>query len=182
MQNATGNTYGFLSQIFQLYLMVIDKLLNNPDLAAELRYVLIAVYSLVFVILLFLLFSFAKLLLNLLARSVSALFGYLSAALDNPKSLPYVSLLVLVQAVPWYFSLLVLILVFCGLAALITSDPVWSESFKYIMGATVGSLIGVVQKKEQVAVESRLYALLERETAKSISERPAVVTPDERQP
>lgn len=167
MNNATGQTYGFLTQIFQQYLMVIDRLLLTPDLTTELRYILILVYSLVFVSLLFLFFLFAKFVLSLVARAVSALFVYLTSSLDNPRSLPYVSVLVLIQAVPWYFTLLILILVFCGFAALITDSAIWAESFKYIMGATVGSLIGVVQKKEQVAVETRLYGLLERETERS---------------
>ncbi|MBM3114783.1 hypothetical protein [Jeongeupia naejangsanensis] len=168
MSNTTGETYGFLSQMFQLYLMVIDRLLQTPELSAELRYTLILVYSCVFVIMLSLLFLFAKFLLSLIAKGISALFLYLTASLDNPRSLPYVSTLAFVQSIPWYFSLLVLILGFCGLAALITGNPVWSESFKYIMGATVGSLIGVVQKKEQVEIESRLYGLLERETKQSL--------------
>ena len=167
MNNATGQTYGFLTQIFQQYLMVIDRLLLTPDLTTELRYILILVYSLVFVFLLFLFFLFAKFVLGLVAHAVSALFVYLTSSLDNPRSLPYVSVLVLIQAVPWYFTLLILILVFCGFAALITDSAIWAESFKYIMGATVGSLIGVVQKKEQVAVETRLYGLLERETERS---------------
>ncbi len=170
MNNATGQTYGFLTQIFQQYLMVIDRLLLTPDLATELRYILILVYSLVFVCLLFLFFLFAKFVLGLVAKAVSALFIYLTSSLDNPRSLPYVSVLVLIQAVPWYFTLLILILVFCGFAALITDSAIWAESFKYIMGATVGSLIGVVQKKEQVAVETRLYGLLERETERSFSD------------
>ncbi|BCL75589.1 hypothetical protein JHS3_13250 [Jeongeupia sp. HS-3] len=172
MRSTTGETYGFLSQIFQLYLMVIDRLLQTPELSAELRYVLILVYSCVFVVFLSLFFWFAKFLLSLIAKGFAAIFLYLTASLDNPRSLPYVSILALVQSIPWYFSLLVLILGFCGLAALITDNPVWSESFKYIMGATVGSLIGVVQKKEQVEVETRLYGLLERETTQSLDASP----------
>lgn len=181
MNNATGQTYGFLARIFEQYLMVIDRLLLTPDLTTELRYMLILVYSLVFVSLLFLFFLFAKFALGLVARAVSAMFVYLTSSLDNPRSLPYVSVLVLIQAVPWYFTLLILILVFCGFAALITDSAIWGESFKYIMGATVGSLIGVVQKKEQIAVETRLYGLLERETERSFIDS-SNVAPNKGQP
>jgi len=180
MNNATGQTYGFLTQIFQQYLLVIDRLLLTPDLTTELRYILILVYSLVFVCLLLLFFLFAKFVLGLVAKAVSALFVYLTSSLDNPRSLPYVSVLVLIQSVPWYFTLLILILAFCGFAALITDNAIWAESFKYIMGATVGSLIGVVQKKEQVAVETRLYGLLEREAERSFSDN-SDIAPNKRE-
>lgn len=172
MKNATGETYGFLSQIFQQYLMVVDRLLQNNNLSIEIQYSLLIIYTVVFVALLFLFFLFARFLLTLVAKGVAAVFAYLTASLDNPRSLPYVTVLVLIQSVPWYFSLLILILAFCGMAALITDSAVWTESFKYIMGATVGSLIGVVQKKEQIEVETRLYGLLEREAVQSISNSP----------
>lgn len=172
MKNATGETYGFLSQIFQQYLMVVDRLLQNNNLSIEIQYSLLIIYTVVFVVLLFLFFLFAKFVLTLVAKGVAAVFAYLTSSLDNPRSLPYVSVLVLIQSVPWYFSLLILILAFCGMAALVTDNPVWTESFKYIMGATVGSLIGVVQKKEQIEVETRLYGLLEREAVQSINTSP----------
>lgn len=167
MRDATGSTYGFLADIFRLYLFIIQDLIKNPDIPPDLRYILLAVYSVAFITLLFLLFWFLKFLIALVARGIAAFFSYLSVALDNPRSIPYVSILVLVQTVPWYFSLLCIILAFCGIAALLTDSPVWTESFKYIMGATVGSLIGVVKKQEQVEVEGRLYGLLEQEAAKA---------------
>jgi len=168
MKNAAGETYGFLSGLFQFYFMVMDRLLQSNELPGEQRYLLIIVYSLIFALMLSLVFWFAKFLLSLVAKGIAAIFAFLTASLEDPRSLPYVSILVLVQSVPWYFSLLILILGFCGLATLITDNQVWAESFKYIMGATVGSLIGVVQKKEQVEVESRLYGLLERKATHSL--------------
>jgi len=167
MRDATGSTYGFLSNIFGAYVFVIQELIKNPDIATELRYVLIAVYSVAFIVLLFLLFSFLKFLITLIARGIGTFFSYFSAALDNPRSVAYVAVLVLVQTVPWYFTLLLIILGFCGLAALVTDSPVWTESFKYIMGATVGSLIGVVKKQEQIEVEGRLFGILEEQATKA---------------
>lgn len=167
MKDVTGSTYGFLSSLFQTYVILIQELLRNTDIPSEFRYLLIVVYSVIFISILLLLFSFLKFFITLVARGVAVFFAYFSAALDNPRSVAYIAVLVLVQTVPWYFTLLLSILGFCGLAALITDSQVWTESFKYIMGATVGSLIGVVKKQEQIEVESRLFGILEQEATKA---------------
>lgn len=167
MKDMTGSTFGFVSSLFQAYVFLIQELIRNNEIPPEFQYLLIGAYSIIFLLILFLLFSFLKFLITLISRGLAVFFAYFSAALDNPKSVPYIAVLVLVQTVPWYFTLLLSILGFCGLAALITDSQVWTESFKYIMGATVGSLIGVVKKQEQVEVESRLFGILEQEATKA---------------
>lgn len=167
MKDATSLTYGFLANLFQFYTLLIQNLIKNSDIPLDLRNILIAVYTVAFVFLLFLLFWFLKFLLTLVAKGMAAVFSYFAAALDNPRSVAYVAVVVLVQTVPWYFTLLFSILGFCGIVTLITDSPVWTESFKCIMGATVGSLIGVVKKQEQIEVEGRLFGILEEEAVKA---------------
>jgi hypothetical protein len=168
MRNATNSTYGFISQIFQVFFMAIQDLLRNSEITQEMQYILIAVYFITFLFLLFLLFWFLKFLITLLAKGAGVFFAYIGTSLNNPRSIPYISILVLVKSVPWYFSLLFLILAGCGLATLLTNNSSWFEAFKYILGATVGSLIGVVKKKEQAEVEDRLFEVLEMQAIEGI--------------
>ena len=125
---------------------------------------LIGLYSLIFLSLFFLIFSFLKFIIQLIVKGISALFNYITESLKNPKSIPYISTLVLVRSVPWYFHLLLLILVFCGIAALITGGSSWTEAFKYILGATVGSLIGVIRKQEDVEFDKKLFENISKQS------------------
>lgn len=157
MQDTTGSIISFIERLFSTYMMLIQQLTRDGTLDATFKYLLIGAYSLFLIIILVLLYCFLKLLLELIARGVSALFVFITDALKDPRSIPYIGILVLVRSVPWYFSLLLIILVFCGIAALITGSSTWAESFKYILGATVGSLIGVVKKKEEVEFEQEVF-------------------------
>jgi hypothetical protein len=157
MQETTGSILYFIEKLFGIYIMLIQDLMNNASIPEFIKYTMIGIYSVFFIIFLFLFFWFLKFVLTLIVRGISALFQYITDALNDSESIPYIAILILVRSVPWYFSLLLIILTFCGLAAIITGSVAWSESFKYILGATVGSLIGVVKKKEESEFEDKLF-------------------------
>lgn len=165
MEETTGSIINFIERVFNTYLVLITELMQNETIPETLRYILIAAYSLFFLVLLFLIFWFLKFLVNLIAKGISALFLEMNKALKEPDSVPYVSSLVLLRSIPWYFILLSSILVLCGIAALLTGSTTWTESFKYILGATVGSLIGVIKKKEDIDFEESLFDRLGSRTS-----------------
>ena len=122
---------------------------------------LVSVYSLILLILLVLFFLAFRLILQVVVRGVAASFAFLSESLKEPGSIPYAATLFLVQSVPWYFLVLLIMLGFVGIAALLTgNNALWVESFKYILGATVGSLIGVIKRQEQAEFEGRIFQAL----------------------
>lgn len=157
MTETTNSIINFIQDIFKLFINLIQQLLGNSQITDEIKYFLIGLYCLIFLSLFFLIFSFLKFVIQIIVKGIFTLFKYITESLNNPQSIPYISTLVLVRSVPWYFHLLLIILVFCGIAALITGGSAWTEAFKYILGATVGSLIGVVRKSEDIEFEKKIF-------------------------
>ena len=152
-----GSIFQLIQQLLMLYLQVIDRIVAHKDILSEQDYVILVLYTFVFAIVLLILCWFFLILVRLAAKGIAGVFSYVTESLHDNQSIPYIASLVLVRSVPWYFLLLLLILVFCGIAALLSSSPAWTESFKYILGATVGSLIGVVKKKEESDFEEKIF-------------------------
>jgi hypothetical protein len=140
-----------------MYMLSVREVIQDKGLQPEERYLIVGGYTIIFLVASFILLWFLKFLLTWVFRGVAALARYLAEALNNPQSVAYIASLILLRSVPWYFNLLMIILVFCGFSALITGASVWAEAFKYILGATVGSLIGVVRKQEESEFEESLF-------------------------
>jgi hypothetical protein len=157
MEKTTGTIIDFIYRFFGIFTMVIDNLMGNDSIPEVIKYLLIAIYTIFFTGVMVVFFWFLKFVIELIAKGVAEVFKFFTSALADPRSIIYIASLILARSVPWYFSLLLIILVFCGIAALITGNQAWTESFKYILGATVGSLIGVVKKREEVEFEEKLF-------------------------
>jgi hypothetical protein len=152
-----GSIFQVIQQLLTLYIQIIDRIMSNKDTLSQQDYIVLILYTCVFAVVLLILCWVFVFLMRLAAKGVSAIFVFITDSLHDNQSIPYIASLVLVRSVPWYFLLLLLILVFCGIAALLSSSQAWTESFKYILGATVGSLIGVVKKKEDSEFEEKVF-------------------------
>jgi len=145
-------------------MFAIEKAFNDESLGIYERYIVAGVYAVLLMVTLLMIVYFLRFLLIWVFRGVNVFFTYIKESLNNPKSLPHIGGLILLKSVPWYFSLLIMILFFCGMCALITNSQIRSESFKYILGATVGSLIGVVKKQEESEFEESLLEAAAEQT------------------
>lgn len=167
MNEAPGQTLSYLSQFLSLYMLLAREVIQDKELQPEEKYLIVGGYTIIFLLASFVLLWFLKFLLTWVFRGVAALARYSGEALKNPQSVAYIASLILLRSVPWYFSLLMIILVFCGFSALITGAPAWIDAFKYILGATVGSLIGVVRKQEDSEFEESLFDAARKKTVAS---------------
>jgi len=170
MNQTASGILGFFGSLFSMFFNILQNIWTDASIDYEMKLILLAVYLVIFIALMTMIFSITKFVINLIAKGISSIFNYTTQSLRDPKSIPYVAAVVLLQSVPWYFMVLLIILIFCGLLAILTGGGAWEESFKYILGATVGSLIGVIKKQENSEFEHIAFQRLIERDAPDISD------------
>jgi hypothetical protein len=159
MKDAVDSAFNFpdmMMRIFQSFFFLMKDTLGNQSLSPEDRLVYSICILIGFAAITFVSTWFAIFILKWVFHGVSRLFTAFSHSLSDPASLPFIAALSIIRATPWYFNVLLVILLFCGILAIIGGN-FWAESFKYVLGATVGSLIGVVKKKEEADFDTELF-------------------------
>jgi hypothetical protein len=142
--NSTMSFPGILMNIFYSFYMLLQKVMNDQSLTADQRILYRIGIIIGFAIISFVTLWFILFILRWVFRGIARLFDHIAGALSDPGSLLYIAALSIIKSTPWYFNVLLVILLFSGCLAII-GGGLWVESFKYVLGATVGSLIGVVK-------------------------------------
>lgn len=181
VQAVVGSTMNFprlMMSIFAYFHSLMLMVMNDSSLSPGERLIYGAALLIGFTIISGATFWFVIFLLRWVFRGIARLFDYLTEALSDPGSLIYIAVLSIIRSTPWYFNVLLVILFFSGCLSII-GGGLWTESFKYVLGATVGSLIGVVKKQEESDFDQGLFdaarSLSLQKTKEKMLQTPPVV-------
>ena len=178
MTNALDRALSFpdmLIRVFQYFFLLLDQIMRDESLTPQQRLLYGSALTLGFAVVTLASLWFIIFLLRWIFRGVGRLFDAAVQSFSDPASLPYIATLTILRATLWYFSVLLIILLLCGVMAVV-SGGFWGESFKYVLGAAVGSLIGVIKKKEESDFEQSLF-----DAARSVALRAAETKKQDKQ-